>query len=785
MKHLLILFAALLLLTNMQAQEKFTISGTLKDSQNGEVLIGAAVSDKETKMGATANVYGFYSLTLPKGKHTIIYSYLGYSAVTKEITLDKNISIDVELTEAAKELKEIEITDQKSSDNIKRIEMSTTKLDIKQISRVPVLLGEVDVVKVVQLLPGVTTVGEGATGFNVRGGSIDQNLILLDEAPVYNSSHLFGFFSIFNPDAVKDVKLIKGGIPSQYGGRLSSILDIRMKDGNSKKFEVNGGLGLLFSRLSVEGPLIKNKVSFILAARRSYLDVYFPLFNNESLKKVKAKFYDYTGKINWIINDKNRVYLSGYLGRDDFNFGGDGSFGFNNGNKTSTLRYNHIFNSKMFSNVSFVYSNYDYAIGAGDEVDGFTWKSNIINATMKPEFTYYLNDKNTVTFGGSVSAMNFRPVTITGYDDSKKTESKGEDKHTQENAVYVGNEQTLTKKISIQYGIRFSNFNLIGPITTYAFADTNANVRKRFTATDYFKTNKHVKTYNNFEPRFSAKFEINDLSSIKASYNRMAQYMHLISNTTASTPFDIWLPSTNNILPQLCDQVTAGYFRNFGKNEMFESSLEVFYKNYQNQIDYIDGANLFLNNQIEAELRNGKGRSYGAEVYIKKNVGKFTGWVSYTLSRSERLVSYINNSSWYPTRFNKTHDIKIILSYDITKRINVSANFVYGSGTPYTLQNALYVVQGKVIPYNASGNRNQSNVPDYHRLDISAQFELAKSFKDKYSHNIGVSVYNVYSHRNPFSIYVKQDAENPQRYDVIQFSVLGSLVPSVVYNFKF
>jgi hypothetical protein len=785
MKHLYLLIAALLSISMVQAQEKFTISGTLKDAGNGEVLIGAGISDKETKLGATANVYGFYSLTLPKGKHTIIFSYLGYTSVTKEITLDKNLSFDIELVEAAKELKEVEITDQKSSDNIKRIEMSTTKLDIKQISRVPVLLGEVDVVKVVQLLPGVTTVGEGATGFNVRGGSIDQNLILLDEAPVYNSSHLFGFFSIFNPDAVKDVKLIKGGIPAQYGGRLSSILDIRMKDGNSKKFEVNGGLGLLFSRLSVEGPLIKNKVSFIVAARRSYLDVYFPLFKNESLKQVKAKFYDYTGKINWIINDKNRVYLSGYLGRDDFNFGGDGAFGFNNGNKTSTLRYNHIFSSKMFSNVSLIYSNYDYSIGAGDKVNGFSWKSNIINATIKPEFTYYLNDKNTITFGGSVGAMNFRPGTITGYDDSKKTENRGEDKHTQENSLYLGNEQVISKKISFQYGVRFSNFNLIGPLTTYSFADTNANVRKRFRATSYFKTNEHVKTYNNFEPRFSAKFEVNDLSSIKVSYNRMAQYMHLISNTTASTPFDIWLPSSNNIMPQLCDQYTAGYFRNFGKNEMFESSLEVFYKNYQNQIDYIDGANLFLNNQIEADLRNGKGRSYGAEVYIKKNVGKFTGWVSYTLSRSERLVSYINNDTWYPTRFNKTHDIKIILSYDVTKRINVSANFVYGSGTPYTLQNAMYVVQGKAIPYNASGNRNQSNVPDYHRLDLSAQFELAKAFKGKYSHNLGVSVYNVYSHRNPFSIYVKQDAENPKKYDIIQFSVLGSLVPSVVYNFKF
>jgi len=767
------------------AQEKVTVSGTLKDAKNGETLIGASVSLQGASNSVAANVYGFYSLTVPKGKCTLVYTYLGYETIKKELDLQANTVIDVELGEASKELKEVIVTSDKASDNVKKIEMSVTKLDMKQIQRVPVLLGEIDVIKVIQLLPGVTTVGEGATGFNVRGGSIDQNLILLDEAPVFNSSHLFGFFSIFNPDAVKDVKLIKGGIPSQYGGRLSSILDVRMKDGNNKKFEVNGGIGLLFSRLSIEGPIVKNKVSFILAARRSYFDLFFPLSKNENIKNAGASFYDYTGKINWIINDKNRVYLSGYLGRDVFKFGGDNGFGFNNGNATTTLRYNHIYSSKLFSNVSLIYSNYDYALGAGDTKDGFSWKANIINATVKPEFTYYLNSHNTLTFGGTTTSYNFRPGTIVGYSNSEKSESKGEDKHTQENSLYIGNEQILTVRFSAQYGVRFSNFNYIGPGTTFAYRDTNANVRRELISSSYYKTNAHIKTYNNWEPRASVKFELTDLSSIKASYNRMAQYLHLISNSTASTPFDIWTPTTNNIKPQLCDQYAIGYFRNFGKDEAFESSVEVYYKNFQNQIDYIDGANLFLNSLLEAELRSGKGRAYGAEFYVKKTTGKFTGWISYTISRSERQITFINGGDWYPTRFNKLHDLKLVGNYEFNARWNVSANFVYGSGTPYTMQNVSYNVQGFNVPHNSDGSRNQLLVPAYHRFDVSLQHELRKRANGKYSHNIAISVYNVYARKNPFSIYVQQDKENPQKYNVIQFSVIGNVIPSIVYNFKF
>jgi len=785
-KYLSLLVSIILFFSSgVSAQDKITISGTLKDSKNGETLIGAVVTLKGTNNSVTSNAYGFYSLTVPKAKILLVYTYLGYETITKEIVPSVNQLIDVEMTEKSKELKEVVVTSEKSSDNVRKIEMSVAKLDMKQIQRVPVLLGEVDVIKVVQLLPGVSTVGEGASGFNVRGGSIDQNLILLDEAPVFNSSHLFGFFSIFNPDAVKDVKLIKAGIPSQYGGRLSSILDVRMKDGNNKKFEVNGGLGLLFSRLSVEGPIIKNKVSFILAARRSYFDVFFPLSKNEDIKNAKASFYDYTGKINWIINDKNRLYLSGYLGRDIFKFGGTNGFGFNNGNATTTLRYNHIYSSKLFSNVSLIYSNYDYELGAGDKEDGFNWRANIQNAILKPEFTYYLNSKNTIIFGGTLSAYNFRPGTITGYSNGEKSESSGEDKHTQENSIYIGNEQTLTSKISVQYGLRYSNFNFIGPGTTYEYADTNINVRKRLISSEYFKTNKHIKTYNNFEPRASIKYEIDDLSSIKASYNRTAQYLHLISNTTASTPFDIWTPSTNNIKPQLCDQFALGYFRNFGKNEMYESSVEVYYKDFQNQIDYIDGANLLLNNLLEAELRNGKGRAYGAEFYLKKTQGKFTGWISYTLARTERLVTFINNSEWYPTRFDKRHDLKLVGNYEFNPRWNVSANFVYGSGTPYTLQDMRYEVQGYNVSHNSIGRRNNTRIPDYHRLDISVQHELKKRWNGKYSHNIAISVYNVYARRNPFSIYVQQNPENIQKYEVIQFSVIGNIIPSIVYNFKF
>ncbi len=766
-----------------QAQN-FTVSGTVKDFHSGEDIIGASIVIKELNHSVATNIYGFYSITLPQGKYTFLVSSLGYATKSQEITLTKNLTLNFSLEVKSEQLKEVEISSEKSDANVKDIQMSVAKLDIKTIQKIPAFLGEIDLVKTVQLLPGVNTVGEGATGFNVRGGSIDQNLVLLDEAPVYNSSHLFGFFSVFNPDAVKDVKLYKGGIPAQYGGRLSSLLDVRLKDGNNKSYHTEGGIGLLFSRLSFEGPLIKEKASFILAGRRSYFDLFFPLSKNKNIKQAKANFYDFTAKINYIVNDKNRLFLSGYFGRDVYGFSKP-KFGFNLGNSTGTARWNHVFNSKLFSNLSLIYSNYDYQIEAGEETDGFNWKSRIITNSIKQEFTYYLNPKNTITFGGSLSYYTFDPGQLIFYTKGEKIEQGGVPKHSIENALYIGNEQKINGRISLLYGLRFSNFNYIGKGTAYFFNDTTPNVRKDSIGSKSYKNLELIKTYNNIEPRISFKLDISDMSSLKFSYNRTSQNLHLISNTSASTPLDVWMPSTNNIKPQLADQIALGYFRNFFNDNAYEGSIEVYYKDMKNQIDYIDGANLFLNDLIEGELMNGKGRAYGAEFYLKKSKGSFTGWISYTLARTERKVNGINNNEWYPTRFDKAHNLNIVGMFTLNSHLEFGATFVYGTGTPTTFPTNRIEYEGYIFPHNVYGTRNNARIPAYHRLDFSATIHLKDKKEGKYKHNIVLSAYNVYAHRNPFSIYFRANPDNPAVTEAIRFSVVGRVIPSVTYNFKF
>jgi len=766
------------------AQQKFTISGHIKAALSGEDIIGASITAKEANLSVAANIYGFYSLTLPSGKHTILINNLGYSTYTQVVELSKNLVLDVNLEEKSEQLKEVEITSEKSNANVKDIQMSVAKLDIKTIQKVPAFLGEVDLIKVIQLLPGVSTVGEGASGFNVRGGSIDQNLVLLDDAPVYNSSHLFGFFSVFNPDAVKDVKLYKGGIPAQYGGRLSSLLDVRLKDGNNKTYHVDGGLGLLFSRLSIEGPIVKNKSSFIIAGRRSYFDVFFPLSKNKDIKQAKAYFYDLTVKLNYILNEKNRIFLSGYFGRDAFAIGKP-AFGFNWGNSTGTLRWNRVYNSKLFSNVSLIYSNYDYQIGVGDDYDGFNWKSKIINYSIKPEFTYYLNPKNTITFGGTSTYYVFDPGKLIFYSKGDKRELGSEPKYTLENALYVGNEQKFKGRVSMQYGIRYANFNFLGKGTAYNFNDTTPNIRRDTISSKTYSNLDVIKSYNNLEPRFGIKYEVTDQSSIKASYNRTTQNLHLISNTAASTPLDVWVPSTNNIKPQLADQIALGYFKNFKNDDTYETSIEVYYKEMQNQVDYIDGANLLLNPLLEGELMSGKGRAYGLELFFKKAKGDFTGWLSYTLARSERKVPGINNETWYPNRFDKAHNLNLVGMYTVNKRIELGATFVFGTGTPTTFPTNRIEYQGYVIPHNVFATRNNARIPAYHRLDISATFHLRDKRSGMYKHNIVVSAYNVYARKNPFSIYFRGNPDNPVVTEAIKFSVVGNIIPSVAYNFKF
>ena len=796
MKKITLLLFSFLLLFAVNAQEKFTISGYVTAAESGEELIGATVAVKSIGTGVSANVYGFYSLTLPQGTYSVTYSFIGYDEKVKTIELNSNQKIDIELLEAANEIDEVVIEAEGAEQNIKSIEMSVNKIDAKDIKKIPALLGEADVVKSVLLLPGVSTVGEGSTGFNVRGGGIDQNLVLLDEAPVYNSSHLFGFFSVFNPDAVKNVKLVKGGIAPEYGGRLSSILDVRMKEGNSKKFTGTGGVGLIFSRLALEGP-INDKTSFIVAGRRSYADVLAKPFLNNDLRDSRFYFYDLTAKINHRINENNRIFLSGYFGRDVFGSG----FAFNWGNATATFRWNHIFNVKLFMNLTTFYSDYDYSFGIeeDDARDDFEWSSSIVSGSIKPDFTYYLNNKNTVKFGGQIIYYDFKPAEAAFISDGQSNSLSLPEKFANESGVYAQNEQKIGSRLSLLYGARVSHFRFEGD-REQEYVNGEPGIRKELASETLneselykldlgfwrpsYRNYKSNTSYTNFEPRFAVNYSLTETSSLKASFNRMTQYLHLISNTVASTPVDLWLPTTNNIEPQIADQVAVGYFRNFKQNK-YEASVELYYKDFQNQIDYIDNADLFFNTQLEGDLLSGDGRAYGVEWYIKKNTGKLTGWVSYTLAKTERQVNGINRDAWYPTRFDRAHNLSVVSSYELTEKWSFSANFVFSSGTPATFPTNRYEIQGVVLPHNDGDARNNYRIPNYHRLDISATLTPEKNKDRKFNGEWVFSVYNVYSRRNPFSIFFEQDNDSPRVTNAVRFAVIGSFVPAVSYNFNF
>ena len=790
----LILFAWLFMSTFAfgQTTGKFTISGYIKDASNGEALIGATVYVTETQGGGVTNEYGFYSITLPPAPYTLRYSYLGFLSVTKSVQLDKNSRFDIEHSGEAAQLQEVVIQGELEQANVQNLEMSTNKLEIKTIQKIPAFLGEVDVIKSLQLLPGVSTVGEGASGFNVRGGSVGQNLILLDEAPVYNSSHLLGFFSVFNPDVVKDVKLYKGGVPARYGGRLSSLLDVRMKEGNSKKPEVTGGIGTIFSRIAFEAPIVKDKASFIIALRRSYIDVLARPFVKLLQDGGALNFYDITLKANYNINPKNRVYLSGFFGRDNFKF--DRNQGFSWGNATGTLRWNHIFNDRLFSNFTAVYSNYDYSLQFGrDERDSFKWNSLISNYIFKPQFTYFINTNNELNFGAEAIYYNFEPANAVGVSNGVPTDVSIPKKYNFETALYISNSQKISSAFSIDYGLRYSSFNSFGPDSTHTYNNATPGVRRQPISSKYHKSGEVIATYGNFEPRFSFKIQSSPTSSIKGSYNRMVQYLHLISNTTASNPLDVWNPSSKNIKPQIGDQYTLGWFKDVGKTRQFELSVEGYVRFNQNQVDYINGADLLINRYLEGDLLSGQGRAYGLETYFQKKTGRVTGWVSYTLGRTELKVDGINRNDWFPTRFNQTHNLKIAAFYEISKRWSFSADFIYTSGTPATFPTSRYISQGVVIPFNANDSRGNVNLPDYHRLDVSFRLEgrKQKNGRDRKNGDYWVfGLYNVYARQNPFSIYFSQNDKRvpdgqPISSQATQLAIIGSIVPSISYNFKF
>ena len=792
MKTLLSTLFFFVCLTNNFAQTtdtKVTLSGYIKDSANGESIVGAIVKIEGTELNANSNVYGFYSLSVAAGNYTVVVSQAGFTSSRINLNITQDLTRNFELSKVEEDFRGVSIKAKKRENFVEKVDMSTNNLNITQIKKVPALLGEVDIVKSVQLLPGVSTVGEGASGFNVRGGSIDQNLILLDEAPVFNASHLFGFFSVFNPDAVKDVKLIKGGMPAQYGGRVSSTLDVRMKDGNTKKTEVNGGVGVIFSRLSIEGPIahknekFKNKSSYIIAGRRSYVDVLSKPFlaKNENLKDAIFYFYDLTAKVNYVLNANNKFYLSAYSGKDAF--GVPGAL-FNWGNQTATLRWNHLFSKKLFSNFTTYYSQYNYQLGFGEGDNTFRWKSNITNYSIKPDFTYYITPNNTLQFGLVTTYYIFKPGDAVSRDQGQVVQFGLPNKYALENAFYLENEQKVNTKMTLRYGLRWSNFNYLGSGSALMLNRPIAGQRAEILDRVEYKKHQLIQAYNVPEPRFSANYKVNKFNAFKLSYNRMSQYLHLISNTAASVPLDVWTPSTNNIKPQISDQLAIGYFKNIGKAIDYEFSAEAFYKSLQNQIDYIDGANLLLNNGLEAELISGKGRAYGLELYAKKNSGQLTGWIAYTLSKSERQVNGISNDQWYNNRFDRRHNANITLSYEWTKKWSTAVAWVFASGTPTNLPNTKYSFQGyQGIPQNPDNLRNNVTIKPYNRLDISATWVRKKT--KTWESNWVFGIYNAYARRNPFSYYTQVNPDNNNQTQLIRYSIIGSVIPSVSWNFKF
>ena len=789
--QLLILY---LISINVYSQTNYTLNGYIKSASDGESLIGATIYINEIQGGVITNPYGFYSITLEEGEYNIEYRYIGYITLKKKIILDKDQKIDIELLSEDIELENILITSESENENVSSTEISTFKLDIGKINEIPTFLGEVDIIKAIQLIPGVSTVGEGGSGFNVRGGSVGQNLVLLDEAPVYNSSHLLGFLSVFNPDAVKDLKLYKGGIPARYGGRLSSILDIRMKDGNNKKRSISGGIGSIFSRLTIEAPIVKEKSSFILALRRSYADVLAKPFlkNSNFLNDGWAlNFYDLTAKINFNLDEKNRIFFSSYLGRDIFRF--DERQGFNWGNRTGTIRWNHLFNDRLFSNFTTIYSNYDYQLAFGsDDRNKFEWDSKIETLNLKPEFTYFINTNNEFSIGGEFLIYRFEPANAQGVSDGKITDITLPKKYAFESSIYFGNEQKINN-ISFSYGLRTSTYTYLGPGTKYIFnLPTNPGDRKTIDSEEKMDKWKNIQSFSNLEPRISINYKLNDSNSLKISYNKMVQYIHLLSNTAASSSLDVWTPSTNNIKPEKVDSYAIGYFKNFKEN-IFESSIEFYYKKLKNQIDYIDGADILINKYIEGDLLFGIGRAYGMELLFRKKSGRVNGWVSYTLARTELKIDGINNFKWYPTRYDQTHNLKFTSNFDLNKRISFAGNFTFISGTPVTFPTSKYVIQGFVIPHNSNNSRNDRRIPNYHRLDFSVTINGKKENKKgkirKNNNSLVIGVYNVYNRKNPFSIYFSQGkkvaSESFVPGQVTRLSIIGSFVPSITYNFKF
>lgn len=761
-----------MLFYNVNAQNNFILSGHITDAATGEDLPGATVIvGNISNTGTSTNSYGFYSLTLPVGKYVIRYQYVGYATKEIEIELAQNKVLEVELTEKTFELGNVVVTGDRPDRNISSIEMGNVKMAPKEIEKIPVIFGEQDIVKTMQLTPGVKSAGEGNSGFYVRGGGIDQNLILLDEAPVYNASHLLGFFSVFNSEAIRDANLMKGAIPAEYGGRASSVFDIKMKEGNLKEYGVAGSIGLISSNLAVEGPIVKDKGSFIVSARRTYADVFLMFSKEEDLRNTKLYFYDLNLKANYKINNNNRIYLSGYFGRDDFGFADE--FGFDWGNATGTIRWNHNFSEKLFSNTSFIVSNYSYDISIMGDVN-VSIGSQIDDLNLKQDFTYYLNARNTVKFGANVIHHNVMPGEIKVLGGSNINPEIISNRNAIEWAAYISNNQSISERLKLYYGLRLALFSNVGPGEFYDF-DENGNLSNTTKIKDF----EFVKTQGGLEPRLALNYMLSSKSSIKTSYNRIYQFLHLLSNSTTTTPTDLWLPSSNNVKPQIADQISAGYFRNFKENE-YESSLEVYYKDLKNQIDYKNGADLVFNSTVEAELVFGRGWAYGAEFMFKRNFGRLNGWVSYTWSRTMRQFDEINNGKAFPARQDRIHDLALVGIYELAPKWSLSGSWVFNTGNAVTFPSGKYEIDGLVAGYYTE--RNGYRMPPYHRLDVGLTWQRKKTEKFESSWNF--SVYNLYARENAYFIQFRQKEDNPAITEAVQFAIFKA-IPSVSYRFKF
>ncbi len=771
------------------AQEMYTLNGVITDASSNETLIGVNLIVADAKTGVVTNEYGYYSIKLPEGEHIIEISYLGFQTIQDTIQLYEDKKLDLQLFETSQNLEEVKITSRSEGIRIKKPEMSINRLSMNTIRQRPVVFGEVDVIRSLLLLPGVSNAGEGSSGFNVRGGAVDQNLILLDEATIYNSSHLFGLFSVFNPDAIKDLKLYKGGIPANYGGRISSVLDIYQKDGNSKKFKMQGGLGVISSRLLAEGPIIKEKGSFLFGGRSSYAHLFLKLTDNNN----SAYFYDLNTKLTYNIDKRNKLLLSGYFGRDVFKI----SQNFENtyGNAILNLRWNHIFSDNIFTNLSIIYSDYYYGLNLN--FVGFNWDSGITNLNLKYDLDHYISENLSLKYGIHNTYFAFNPGEIKpSSENSGINNFKLTNKYALENALFVSAEHKLAENLSAEYGLRFSSFFRLGQKEINIYEDNNpvkynseTEIYSEAPILEFQKSSRSeiLKTYMNLEPRFSVSYAIDDQQSFKASYNRITQYLHLISNTSSPTPLDVWAPSGSFIKPQILDQYAVGYFRNFRENK-YSLEAEVFYKNIENRIDYLDGANLIANNAIERVVLNGESRAYGLEVLLKKNQGKFTGWLAYTLAKSEQRTPGrnsnepgINNGNWYNSNYDKPHDLSITGSYKYSEKWTFNANFIFQTGLSTTYPNAQYEYEGVTIP--VYGQRNGDRLPSYHRLDLSASFYPGHQKPKRYKSYWNFGIYNIYNRKNAYSISFRENSDTG-RNEAVRLSLFG-IIPSVTYNFNF